>query len=152
MRQTLDETVHDSNDAFEDEEELTDQAALNVFSKQEIYYTGKENMEGYTSVVHQFLPQIMEHPQSCLINVNNNQNVSSRGYRKPKAPEQGRLYYDATVLFKSQFTSQLARSLRSKGLIGLNVHTDFQSFTQEKSHKLCQRTFDFLGLEEELFL
>lgn len=52
----MDETVHDSNDAFDDEEELSDQAALNVFSKQEIYYTGKENMEGFTSVVHQFLP------------------------------------------------------------------------------------------------
>ena len=60
-RQTIDETVHDSNDAFDDDEELSDQAALNVFSKQEIYYTGKENMEGFTSVVHQFLPQILEH-------------------------------------------------------------------------------------------
>lgn len=51
--------------------------------------------------------------------------------------EQGRLYYEATVLFKSYFTTHLASALKSKGLIGLNVHTDFQSFTQEKSHKLC---------------
>lgn len=70
-KQQMDDTFHDSNDAFEDDEEITDQAALNIFSKQEIYFTGKENIEGFTSVIHQFLPSILEHPQSCLINVNN---------------------------------------------------------------------------------
>jgi len=68
--------------------------------------------------------------------VNNNQ-LGGKKIHKPKAMEQGRLYYEATVLFKSYFTTHLASALKSKGLIGLNVHTDFQSFTQEKSHKLC---------------
>jgi len=105
-------------------------------------------MEGFTSVVHQFLPQILEHPTSCLINVNNTLAPS----KSLKSADQGKLYYDSTVLFKSNFTLSLAQALKSKGLRALNVNTDFQSFSQEKSHRLCQKTFDYMGLETQLNL
>ena len=111
----------------------------------EIHYNGKENIEGYASLVNIFLRSMMMTSKSpSIINVDN-----IDGKFDSAKIEDSRVFYDATIDFKDKFTSNLQKKV--KGLKTINVRTNFQNIPEgipaKVANKVCQRTFSYLGLK-----
>jgi hypothetical protein len=81
----------------------------------EIHYNGKENIEGYASLVNIFLRTMMMTSKTpSLINIDN-----VDGRFNSKKMEDGTVFYDATIDFKDKFTTNLQKKV--KGLKTINV-------------------------------
>jgi len=81
----------------------------------EIHYNGKENIEGYASLVNIFLRTMMMTSKTpSLINVDN-----VDGRFNSKKIEDGTVFYDATIDFKDKFTTNIQKKF--KGLKTINV-------------------------------
>jgi len=83
----------------EDQRETLKQLWQPTITKEEIFFTSKENIEGFVCLLSHFLPQmassLIDHP--CLINVDNQCETSREG-------EQGQLFFNSLVEFKDTFT------------------------------------------------
>ena len=72
------------------DDELTN---FEVSTRAEVHYTGKENIEGYASLINIFLrSMLMTSKSPCLINVDN-----VDGTFKDSKLEDGQIFYHATV-------------------------------------------------------
>lgn len=114
----------------------------------EIHYNGKENIEGYASLVNIFLRSMMMTSKSpSIINVDN-----IDGKFDSSKIEDGRVFYDATIDFKDKFTTNLQKKV--KGLKTINVRTNFQNIPEgipaKVANKVCTRTFSYLGLKDTI--
>ena len=114
----------------------------------EIHYNGKENIEGYASLVNSFLRSMMMTSKSpSIINIDN-----IDGKFDSDKVEDSTVFYDATIDFKDKFTTNLKKKV--KGLKTINVRTNYQNIpdgiSAKAANKLCQRTFSFLGLKNTI--
>ena len=114
----------------------------------EIHYNGKENIEGYASLVNSFLRSMMMTSKSpSIINIDN-----IDGKFDSDKVEDSTVFYDATIDFKDKFTTNLQKKV--KGLKTINVRTNYQNIpdgiSAKAANKLCQRTFSFLGLKNTI--
>jgi len=114
----------------------------------EIHYNGKENIEGYASLVNSFLRSMMMTSKSpSIINIDN-----IDGKFDSDKVEDSTVFYDATIDFKDKFTTNLQKKV--KGLKTINVRANYQNIpdgiSAKAANKLCQRTFSFLGLKNTI--
>ena len=120
-----------------------------VANSAEIHFNGKENIEGFATLVNIFLRSMLmttKHP--CLVNVSN---VDTRN--KPKILEDALLFYQSTIVFKDEFTKQLA--LRVPSLQTINVHINYSSLldgtiSHSQSSKIGSKTFSYMGLRQSI--
>lgn len=54
------------------------------FSKEEIYFLGKENIEGYSSVLHFYLPALHQVENSALLNIDTKLPKGQKGNKNLK--------------------------------------------------------------------
>jgi hypothetical protein len=88
-----------------------------------VHFTGKENIDGYVSLVNMFLRTMLTtSKQPCLINVNN-----IDGTFKDLKMEDGQIFYHSSMQFKQTFTSMLGKKV--KNLQAINVKTSYSAMT-----------------------
>jgi hypothetical protein len=89
--------------------------SFEVSTRAEVHFTGKENIEGYASLVNMFLrSMLMTSKNPSLINVDNVDSASN---------EENQVFYQATLEFKDKFTSLLNKKV--KNLQTITVKTCF---------------------------
>jgi len=89
--------------------------SFEVSTRAEVHFTGKENIEGYASLVNMFLrSMLMTSKNPSLINVDNVDSASN---------EENQVFYQATLEFKDKFTSLLSKKV--KNLQTITVKTCF---------------------------
>lgn len=68
----------------EDQKETLRQLWQPAITKEEVFFTSKENIEGFVCLLSHFLPQMVSHEVDfpCLINVDNN--IEERLGSKPE--------------------------------------------------------------------
>jgi hypothetical protein len=82
-------------------------AAEALLSKEEVYFTGKENIEGYACLVNVFIRQLsVDFDNVAVINVDNDDLF---GDKKKEGLRQGQLFFQAAVQFKDRFTTDLGK-------------------------------------------
>ena len=78
-------------------------------TREEIFFTGKENIEGFLCLLSYFLPQMVskdvDHP--ALINIDN-QDEDADDIRA------GQLFFQSVINFKDTFTKNLPKFVRNK--------------------------------------
>ena len=96
------------------EEELS----ANFTTRAEVHFTGKENIEGYASLVLIFLKtMLMSSKNPCLINVDNVDQSSK--------VLDSQIFYHATLSFKDTFTKLMQDKFKDKGLKTITVKTNY---------------------------
>ena len=85
----------------QDEDQITN---FVVAIRSEVHFTGKENIEGFASLVNLFMKSMyISTTNPCIINVDNiEDNI------KNIKLEDGQLFYYATIEFKDSFTKLLS--------------------------------------------
>ena len=75
-----------------------------IATRSEVHFTGKENIEGFASLVNMFMRSMyISSSKPCIINVDNiEDNLSNLQL------DQGQLFYYSTLEFKDSFTSLLS--------------------------------------------
>ena len=93
-----------------------------AITKEEVFFTSKENIDGFVCILSYFLTQMVspevDHP--CLINIDNHCPA-----RDEKA-EQGQLFFNSLLHFKDAFTSQLPKHCGDR-VKTITVKTDFNN-------------------------
>ena len=93
-----------------------------AITKEEVFFTSKENIDGFVCILSYFLTQMVstevDHP--CLINIDNHCPA-----RDDKA-EQGQLFFNSLLHFKDAFTSQLPKHCGDR-VKTITVKTDFNN-------------------------
>ena len=96
-------------------------------TREEIFFTSKENVEGFVSLLSYFLPQMVskevDHP--ALINMDN-QDWDDDDVDDDRKVIAGQLFYQSLVSFKDTFTANLPRHVRNK-IHSITVKTDFDN-------------------------
>ena len=83
-------------------------AAEALVTKEEVYFTGKENIEGYASLINVFIRQLSINIDNvAVINVDNDEMLGEK--RKKEGMRQGELFFRAAVQFKDRFTIDLGK-------------------------------------------
>lgn len=91
---------------IENDDEISN---FEISTRAEVHYTGKENIEGYASLVNMFLrSMLMTSKSPCLINVDNYD-----GHFKNLKMEDGQIFYHATLDFKDKFTELLSKKIKN---------------------------------------
>ncbi|TNV73761.1 hypothetical protein FGO68_gene5604 [Halteria grandinella] len=132
------------------------QAAEEVCNREEIQFTGKENIEGFACLVNVFIRQLsVTFDNVALINVDNHEDDMGDGDQI----KQGQLYYQSTVQFQDTFTTLVGKQLRqNRGskISTINVKVNFKKLKNNHSYRrqqeLCEKTFQYLGLKETLYI
>lgn len=88
------------------------------FGKEEIYFLGKENIEGYSSVLHYYLPALHQVQNSALLNIDTKLDPSQQKNVKRN------MYFLAAQTFQDSLTTQLGRNDKHLGA-AINVKIDF---------------------------
>lgn len=113
-------------------------------TKAEVSFAGKENIEGYASLVNMFLRSMtMNAHAPCIINIDN---IDPNLHLLPLKDAQ--IFYQATINFKDSFTLMLRKVQNMKTI---NVKTDYRSMQDggvnvAAANKLCGKTFAYIGL------
>ena len=131
-------------------DEDDDISNFEISTRAEVHYTGKENIEGFASLVNIFLRSMLmtsKHP--CLINVDN---VDHNQLSQLKM-EDGQIFYHSTLEFKDTFTTLLATKV--KNLKTINVRTSFalmpdREISVKVANRLCGNAFSYVGLRNTL--
>ena len=115
----LDESVLD------DEERYTlRQLWEPAITREEIFFTGKENIEGFVSLLSYFLPSMVtkevDHP--ALINIDNKDWEGEEA--NIDAAHAGNLFYQSVMQFKDTFTAYLPKYVRNR-VHTITIRTDF---------------------------
>merc|ERR1711934_1160534 len=99
-----------------DEDNIT---SFETFTKAEIAFCGKENIEGYASLVNMFLRAMTKNSMvPCIVNVDNvPADLHSLDIKD------GQMFYSATLQFKDAFTVLLRKV---KNMKSITVRTDFK--------------------------
>ena len=108
-----------------------------AITREEIFFTGKENIEGFISLLAYFLPQMVakevDHP--ALINIDN-VDLSNDQDDETKA---GSLFYESVMNFKDTFTANLPKHVRNR-IHTITVKTDFNNLPVKGSNENVQNT------------
>ena len=96
-----------------------------AITREEIFFTGKENIEGFVSLLSYFLPEMVtkEVDNPAVINIDNVDFDEDRDDEEPRA---GSLFYQAVMNFKDTFTKNLPRHVRNR-VHSITVKTDFSN-------------------------
>ena len=124
-----------------------------VITHSEVHYTGKENIEGFASLVSMFMrSMLITSKKPCLINVDNTED----NIEKLKM-EDGLLFYYSTLQFKDSFTTLLSQKV--KNLETINVKTSFSNIAPDGglisvggAVRLCAATFNYIGLRDTIYV
>ena len=144
----LRDTTYHSTDAqlksiIEAEDQITN---FESSTRAEVHFNGKENIDGFVSLVNMFLrAMLMTSKNPCLINVNN-----VDGTFQNLKMENGQIFYHATIQFKQNFTEMLGKKVTN--LKTINVETSYSKITAHDidpnvANKLGDRTFAYMGLQ-----
>ena len=134
----------------QDEEAITN---FVIAIRSEVHFTGKENIEGFASLVNLFMRSMyVSCSNPAIINIDNiEDNID-----KLKLDD-GQLFYYSTIEFKDSFTSLLSKKISS--LSTINVKTNFKKMLVEQgqinvaaANKLCTPTFKYLGLKDTIYV
>lgn len=134
----------------------TDEEAINNFviaTRAEVHYNGKENIEGFASLVNMFMRSLyISSSKPCIINVDNIED----NLEKMKLDE-GQLFYYSTIKFKDSFTTLLSKKIKT--LSTINVKTSFKSIAADggmisvsQANKLGATTFKYIGLQDTIYV
>ena len=140
---------------------MLDQSALNpdekftlaqlwqpAITREEVFFTGKENIEGFVCLLSYFLPQMIskdvDYP--ALINIDNHDLDDEEDTRA------GQLFFQSVINFKDTFTKNLPRHVRNK-VKTITLKVDFNNIptpvnVAEVQQKICVGVFDNLGLTD----
>ena len=120
------------------------------FTRQEIYFTGKENIEGYTALVHFFLPYLTLIENASVINVDNKPEDPKKLAKKMTKSQRGELYYEAATKFQDTFTQQIGRE--GSNITSINVKVDFATGFESKpqQEQVCNSAFSYLGIVSDV--
>ena len=104
-------------------------------TREEIFFTGKENVEGFVSLLSYFLPQMMDSvvKNPALINIDN-QDWKDEDPEEAKA---GLLFYRSVMNFKDTFTENLPSTTRNK-VHSITVKTNFNFMSTKGSDTQAQ--------------
>ena len=96
-----------------------------IATRSEVHYTGKENIEGFASLVNMFMRSMfLSSSNPCIINVDNMED----NFEKLNLDE-GQLFYYSTIQFKDSFTSLLQKKI--KDIKTINVKTSFKTIVAD---------------------
>lgn len=88
--------------------------------RSEVHFTGKENIEGFASLVNLFMRSMyVSCSDPCIINVDNIEDKIEK-----LSMDDGQLFYYSTIEFKDSFTTLLSKKIAS--LSTINVKTNFK--------------------------
>ena len=140
---------------------MLDQSALNpdekftlaqlwqpAITREEVFFTGKENIEGFVCLLSYFLPQMIskdvDYP--ALINIDNHDFDDEEDTRA------GQLFFQSVINFKDTFTKNLPRHVRNK-VKTITLKVDFNNIptpvnVAEVQQKICVVVFDNIGLTD----
>jgi hypothetical protein len=108
-------------------------ASEGLLSREEVYFTGKENIEGFACLVNVFIRQLSANfDHVAVVNVDNEE-ASSRQMK------QGQLFFKSAVQFKDSFTTQLGnqlRSTRNSKVAVINVKINFKLLKMNDSYRV----------------
>ena len=96
-----------------------------ALTKEEIFFAGKENIEGMCVLLSHFLPQMIskEVENPSLINVDNH---DFEAEEDTDSVHPGALFYDSVIKFKDTFTELLPQHVRNK-VTSITLKTDFNN-------------------------
>ena len=76
----------------------------NILRREEVYFTGKENIEGYACLMNVFMNSLKNSSDNpVLINVDNDEHFDENHM------QEGQLFYESTIRFKDTFTCLIAK-------------------------------------------
>lgn len=146
MKESILTTDEQVREILKKDDDITN---FEVSTRAEVHYTGKENIEGFASLVNMFLrSMLMTSKSPCLINVDN---IDSKV--KDLEVQDGQIFYQATVQFKDTFTNLLNKKI--KELKTINVHVSFQDmpdneFSIKAANRIGSKTFAYIGLKQTI--
>ena len=113
-----------------------------LLTNEEIFYSGKENIAGFTTLVHFFLPTMRVIESAAIINIDNDPETKL-------ADRIHNVYFTCAVAFVDEFTKLVAEGENIKGI---TVHTDFKKLEdQETQARFCKKVFSFVGIKKEIY-
>ena len=125
----LDESVLD------DEERYTlRQLWEPAITREEIFFTGKENIEGFVSLLSYFLPSMVskEVDNPALINIDNKDWEGEEA--NMEEVQAGNLFYQSVMQFKDTFTKNLPKHVRNR-VHSITLRTDFSMLPSQGSRE-----------------
>ncbi|CDW86984.1 UNKNOWN [Stylonychia lemnae] len=142
--------IPDLNDGNEsdDVDEIKDpqNTTTDVITREEVYFTGKENIEGLSCLLNIYLGQMIQLSQNpAILNINNDQDFDEHNIKK------GQLFYQASVRFQDTFTTLLQRQM--KGAIKtINVKANFKKLKEDQAqqYQMCEKAFCYLGIKDTI--
>ena len=105
-----------------------------AITREEIFFTGKENIEGFISLLAYFLPSMVakEVDQPALINIDN-QDWEREG-DQDEEKQAGSLFYESVMSFKDTFTANLPLHVRNR-VHTITVKVDFNNLPAQGSRE-----------------
>ena len=93
-----------------------------AITREEVFFTGKENIEGFVCLLSYFLPQMVskdvDHP--ALINIDNHDFDDTEDIRA------GQLFFQSVITFKDTFTKNLPMHVHHK-VKSITIKVDFNN-------------------------
>lgn len=118
-----------------------------VITKEEVYFSGKENIEGFACLVQIFLRQLLgKTTNPAIVNVDNDEPFDEQHIRK------GQLFYQSTIQFQDTFTRLLGKQIKDIKTITVKVNYKSIKDNFRKQHELCEKTFAYLGLKDTIIV
>lgn len=97
-----------------------------AITREEIFFTGKENIEGFVSLLSYFLPSMVskevDHP--ALINIDNWD--WEKEVAEGDEAQAGNLFFESVMSFKDTFTKNLPMHVRDR-VHSITLKTDFNN-------------------------
>lgn len=122
-----------------------------AITKEEVFFTSKENIEGFVTLLSHFLPQMVstdvENPS--LVNVDNHEEQND------KKPQSGQLFFQSVVQFKDTFARELPKHVGQK-VKSITLKTDFSSIPlpvngKKVQERVCSQAFYQMGLRHTIY-
>lgn len=96
-----------------------------AITREEIFFTGKENIEGFVSLLSYFLPEMVgkEVDYPALINIDNQDWDEDSAADSERA---GNLFFESVMAFKDTFAANLPKHVKNR-VHSITVKTDFSN-------------------------
>ena len=116
-----------------------------TMSREEIYFLSRENVEGYTTLLHYFWNSLSEVSNSCIVNINARYNNEAEGEELER-----NLLFPACATFASTLTTHCSKVLNGH-IKSININVDLDTLERDEvKAKMCDRTFKFVGIKESV--
>ncbi|CDW73879.1 UNKNOWN [Stylonychia lemnae] len=117
------------------------QTGEELISKEEVYFSTRENIDGYSALASVFLYQMRrDSVNPAVINVDSDEKINLSKLKR------GQLLFLSTLQYQDTFTTLLSRQY--KDVATINVKVNFQSLKDNltKQKQMCDQTFQYLGV------